>query len=130
MRFCSALSWAEAGFCIGLFAVQALARADDDPNRAQFLASCGTCHSVEPGAEPRQGPNLNGIFGRKAGSVDGFKYSDALKTADWIWDEAHLDSWIENAQAMRPGVFMPYRQADPAKRAEVIAFLKSFGTSK
>jgi cytochrome c len=130
MRFCSALSWAEAGFCIGLFAVQALARADDDPNRAQFLASCGTCHSVEPGAEPRQGPNLNGIFGRKAGSVDGFKYSDALKTADWIWDEGHLDSWIENAQAMRPGVFMPYRQADPAKRAKVIAFLKSLGTSK
>ena len=130
MRFCSALSWAEAGFCIGLFAVQTLARADDDPNRAQFLASCGTCHSVEPGAEPRQGPNLNGIFGRKAGSVSGFKYSDALKTADWIWDEAHLDSWIENAQAMRPGVFMPYRQADPAKRAKVIAFLKSFGTSK
>ena len=67
---------------------------------------------------------------RKAGSVSGFKYSDALKTADWIWDEAHLDSWIENAQAMRPGVFMPYRQADPAKRAKVIAFLKSFGTSK
>ena len=130
MRFCSALGWAEAGVCIGLFAVQALARADDDPNRAQFLASCGTCHSVEPGAEPRQGPNLNGIFGRKAGSVDGFKYSDALKTADWIWDEGHLDSWIENAQTMRPGVFMPYRQADPAKRAKVIAFLKSFGTSK
>ncbi|MGZ5935644.1 MAG: c-type cytochrome [Rhizomicrobium sp.] len=130
MPFCSALRRAGAGLCIGLFAVQAVARADDDPNRAQFLASCGTCHSVEPGAAPRQGPNLNGIFGRKAGSVDGFKYSDALKTADWIWDEAHLDSWIENAQAMRPGVFMPYRQADPAKRAKVIAFLKSLGTSK
>ena len=130
MQFFSALSWAGAGFSIGLFAVQALVRADDDPNRAQFLASCGTCHSVEPGAAPRQGPNLYGIFGRKAGSVDGFKYSDALKTADWVWDEVHLDSWIENAQAMRPGVVMPYRQTDPANRAKVIAFLRTLRTTK
>jgi cytochrome c len=114
-----------AGLFIGLAAFQTIARADEDPNRAQFEKSCGTCHSVEPGAAPRQGPNLNGVFGRKAGSLDGFKYSDALKSADWVWDEAHLDKWIENAQAMRPGVVMPYRQADPAKRAKVIAFLKS-----
>ena len=109
----------------GLAACLTVARADDDPNKAQFVTSCGTCHSVEPGAAPRQGPNLNGVIGRKAGTLDGFKYSDALKSADWVWDEANLDKWIENAQAMRPGVVMPYRQADPAKRAKVIEFLKS-----
>jgi cytochrome c len=107
-----------------------MARADEDANRAQFLTSCGTCHSVELAAPPRQGPSLNGIFGRKAGSLDGFEYSDALKSADWVWDEAHLDKWIENAQAMRPGVVMPYRQADAAKRAKVIEFLKSLNAAR
>jgi cytochrome c len=115
---------------MGFITFQPMARADEDANRAQFLTSCGTCHSVEWAAPPRQGPNLNGIFGRKAGSLDGFKYSDALKSADWVWDEAHLDKWIENAQAMRPGVVMPYRQADPAKRAKVIEFLKSLNAAQ
>jgi cytochrome c len=115
---------------VGLLASPILTRADDDPNRAQFLTSCGTCHTTEPDAAPRQGPNLRTVFGRKAGSLDGFKYSDALKSADWVWDEAHLDKWIENAQAMRPGVVMPYRQADPAKRAKVIAYLKSLNAAQ
>ena len=66
-----------------------------------------------------------GVFGRKAGTLEGFNYSDALKSADWVWDEEHLDKWIENAQVMRPGVVMPYRQADPAKRAKVVEFLKT-----
>ena len=115
---------------LGLFASLAIAFADDDPNKAQFLTSCGTCHAVEQGAPPRQGPNLLGIIGRKAGALDGFKYSEALKTADWVWDEANLDKWIENAQGMRPGVVMPYRQADPAKRAKVIEFLKTLSATK
>src|ERR1700744_4829638 len=77
------------------------------------------------GAAPPQGPTVAGLFGRKAGAHEEFKYTDALKSADWVWDEAHLDKWIENAQAMRPGVVMPYHQADPAKRAKVIEFLKT-----
>jgi len=116
---------AGGSFALGLVVAQSAARADDDPNRAQFLTSCGTCHSAEPGAPPRQGPNLFGVYGRKAGTLESFQYSDALKSADWTWDEQHLDKWIENAQAMRPGVVMPYRQADPAKRAKVIEYLKS-----
>ena len=113
------------GVVVGLAIAMPLALAQDDPNRAQFLKSCGTCHSIEPGAASRQGPNLLGVFGRKAGALEGFKYSEALKSADWVWDEAHLDKWIENAQAMRPGVVMPYRQADPEKRAKVVEFLKT-----
>ena len=101
------------------------ARAEDDPNQAQFLKSCGTCHSTEPGGPARQGPNLAGVFGRKAGKLEGFKYSAALASADWTWDSASLDKWIENAQAMRPGVVMPYRQADPDKRAKIVEYLKT-----
>jgi len=126
MRLRSGFMGAGASVIVGL----AIAQADDDPNRAQFVTSCGTCHTVEPGAAPRQGPSLLGVFGRKAGTLDGFKFSEPLKTADWVWDEAHLDQWIENAQAMRPGVTMPYRQADPAKRAKVIEYLKTLGAAK
>ena len=113
------------GVMAGLAVAMPMVQAQDDPNRAQFLKSCGTCHAIEAGAGPRQGPNLWGVYGRKAGTLDGFKYSDALKSADWVWDDAHLDKWIENAQAMRPGVVMPYRQADPEKRAKVVEFLKT-----
>ena len=126
MRLRSGFMGAGASVIVGL----AIAQADDDPNRAQFVTSCGTCHTVEPGAAPRQGPSLLGVFGRKAGTLDGFKFSEPLKTADWVWDEVHLDQWIENAQAMRPGVVMPYRQADPAKRAKAIEFLKTLGAAK
>jgi cytochrome c len=126
MRLSSAWLIRVMGAVAALAAYTAGARAqDDEPNRAQFLKSCGTCHAIEAGAAPRQGPNLLGVFGRKAGTLDGFQYSDALKSADWTWDAADLDKWIENAQAMRPGVVMPYRQADPAKRAKIIEFLKT-----
>jgi cytochrome c len=100
------------------------ARAEDDPNQAQFLKSCGVCHATEPGAPSRQGQNLAGVYGRKAGKLEGFKFSAALAGADWTWDAASLDKWIENAQAMRPGVVMPYRQADSEKRAKIIEYLK------
>ena len=107
------------------------ARAEDvEAAKAQFVKSCGVCHAVEKDATPRQGPNLLGVVGRKAATVDGFKYSDALKTADWVWDEKNLDGWIENAAAIKPGTIMNYRQADPDKRALIIAYLKSLSGPK
>lgn len=109
--------------------VTATARAEDavdlEAAKKQFTTSCGVCHSVEPNAPPRQGPNLRGVYGRPAASLPEFKYSEALKTSGFVWDEATLDAWIENAQEKRPGVLMLYRQADPDKRKLVIAYLKS-----
>jgi len=99
--------------------------ADLEAARQQFHKSCGTCHTAVPGEANRQGPNLYGVFGRPAGSITGFAYSDALKGGGWIWDEAALDHWIENAQEAHPGTVMSYAQSDPDKRALVIAFLKS-----
>jgi len=94
---------------------------------AQFKKSCGTCHTVDPNAPPRQGPNLFGVVGRPAGSLAGFKYSPAfLAGKDGIvWDEANIDRWITDPQAMIPGVVMLYKQADPEKRHLVIEFLKT-----
>ncbi len=99
--------------------------ADVAAAQQQFVTSCGVCHSVKPGDTPRQGPNLSGIYGRSAGTLQGFAYSPALKDAGWTWDEARLDPWIANAQAVRPGTVMNYRQADPAKRQLIITYLKT-----
>ena len=122
-------SGALATLCVVCFSGPLRAE-DADPGKAQFIKSCGVCHAVEKDAAPRQGPNLLGVVGRKAASVDGFKYSEAMKTADWSWDEKNLDPWIENAAAVKPGVTMNYRQADPDKRALIISYLKSLSAAK
>ena len=99
----------------------------------QFMNSCGVCHTVEPNAAIRQGPNLRSVVGRKAGTLAEFPtYSDALKKAGdggLVWNEEALDKWITNAGAFIPGVMMPYAQADAGKRQLVIAYLKSLSNS-
>ena len=89
-----------------------------------FLNQCGTCHSALKGDAPRQGPNLFGVYGRKAGTFPGFKYSAGFAQADWVWDEAHLDQWLTNPQAMIPGAVMLYHQSNPKIRALIIGWLK------
>ncbi len=91
----------------------------------QFKTSCGTCHTVLDGEPARQGPNLHNVYGRSAGTLADFKYSAVLKNGGWTWDEATLDAWIADAQAVHPGTFMNYRQANPEKRKLVIEYLKS-----
>lgn len=97
----------------------------EDAGRRQFLTSCGTCHTAEAGGRHRQGPNLYGIFGKRSGQAQNFKYSDALARADLVWDEPTLDKWLEDPGAMLPGTVMAYRQRDPEKRRLVIEYLKT-----
>ena len=102
------------------------ARAQDlEAAKAQFLKSCGTCHSADPNSPPRQGPNLATVYGRKAGTFPGFNYSAALKDGGWVWDDAALLAWMENPQALHPGTVMNYRQRDPDKRALTLEYLKT-----
>lgn len=89
-----------------------------------FKRQCSTCHTLNAADPQRQGPTLAGVFGRKAGSVSGFHYSPGFAKADWSWDEAHLDPWLTNPQAVIPGAIMPYRQAKPEVRAAIIGYLK------
>src|ERR1700742_1343787 len=92
--------------------------ADTDPGAAQFLKSCGTCHTVDPKAPPRQGPNLHKVVGRPAGTMKGFKYSPAfVKAAPGItWTADMIDKWITDPQHVIPGAVMLYHQSDPDKR--------------
>ena len=72
----------------------------------------------------RKGPTLDGVFGRKAGAIADFHYSPGFAKADWAWDEAHLDAWLTNPQAVIPGAIMPYRQAKAETRKAIIDYLK------
>ena len=90
---------------------------------ALFARQCSTCHSLVPG-ETRQGPNLAGVYGRHAGTLPGYHYSPGFAEADWAWDDAHLDPYLTNPQAVIHGGVMGYRQRDPAIRAAIIAYLK------
>ncbi len=76
---------------------------------------------------PPFGPNLRGVVGRPAGSVEGFTYSNTmLKTLKGMeWTEAALNVWITNPQAWVPGVYMYYKQSDPEIRRKIILYLKA-----
>jgi cytochrome c len=89
-----------------------------------FKQQCATCHTNNLTDPVRQGPSLFGIAGRRAASVDGFRYSPAFGKADFAWDDARLDAWITNPQQMIPGTVMVYRQVKPEVRAAIIAYLK------
>jgi cytochrome c len=95
------------------------------PSGAELFAQqCAICHSLSPADAPRQGPALAGIYGRKAGSVAGFHYSPGYGEADFVWDEAHLDSYLTDPQAVFPGAVMLYKQQNADVRKAIIAFLK------
>lgn len=89
-----------------------------------FKNQCATCHTIHAADPKRQGPTLEGVFGRKAGTVADFHYSPGFAKADWVWDEAHLDAWLTNPQAVIPGAIMPYRQAKAETRKAIIDYLK------
>lgn len=97
--------------------------ADLSNGEAKF-AMCAACHSIAPGGPNMTGPHLHGVVGRKAGSVADYNYSDAIKTAGFTWDAAHLDTWITAPRAMFPGTKMTFvGLKDPKDRTDVIAYL-------
>ena len=111
--------------CIGPAAAQMAMPEASAPDGAKlFKNQCATCHTLHASDPHRQGPTLEGVYGRKAGSVADFHYSPGFAAADWSWDEAHLDPWLANPQGVIPGAIMPYHQGKAEVRAAVIGYLK------
>lgn len=103
----------------------AIPAASDDGGAALFASQCGVCHVLKASEGPRQGPNLEHLFGRKAGSVENFPYSNGLKSADFVWTPEQLEAWLADPQNMIPDSYMLYKQPDPATRAKIVDYLKT-----
>ncbi len=107
----------------GLGSGAALAAGDAAAGEKVFK-KCKACHSFDT-AKKKIGPHLNGVVGRKAGSVEGYKYSKAMKAADITWDEASLDEYLKKPKAFLKGTKMSFGGLKKdAQRADIIAYLK------
>lgn len=102
--------------------------ADLDNGQAKF-ALCKSCHTAIKDGGDMTGPNLHGVFGRKAGSKPGFAYSDALKASGITWDADKLNQWLTNPKALVPGTKMTFIGLEDAKdRTDLIAYLKTIAS--
>lgn len=110
---------------LGTFTVSRADTGTDD-NKMAFNNACRTCHSFKEG-DNRLGPSLHGIVGRKSGSLAGFAFSSAMKSADIVWDEQSLDKFIANPDQVVSGNGMkPFTGISDAKqRGDIIAYLKT-----
>jgi cytochrome c len=98
------------------------AAADAEHGKVLF-ETCAACHSDRPDA---LGPSLKGVFGRHAASLDGFRYSNPMKRANLVWDEANLRDYISNPQAKVKGNRMPYGgMSNPGDVDDVVDYLKT-----
>lgn len=99
------------------------AGADPENGRRQAL-TCRACHTLEPGGAHLIGPNLHGIFGAKAGTRDGFDYSEALRETSFVWTPRALDAWLREPGAFLPGNRMSFIGVSSERdRRDLIAYL-------
>jgi len=100
------------------------AQEESDEGQVAFNNSCRTCHSFKAG-DNRLGPSLHGIVGRKAGSMEGFAFSSAMKGSGITWDVSNLDQFIENPDKVVHGNGMkPFGGiADAGERKKIVDYL-------
>jgi len=96
----------------------------EERGRDLFARRCTGCHSPDLNKE---GPRLRGVYGRRSASVPDFPYSDAVKKLGVHWDDANLNRWLTDPDAMAPDTDMSFHVADPEERKAVIAYLKTLG---
>jgi cytochrome c len=114
-------------FLVCMLAMNGPAAAQDSfAGATLFRQRCQTCHTVNPAQKPLLGPNLAGVFGRKAGMTD-FRYSDAMKKAGVTWDAVTLNKYLSGPPNVVPGGKMTVSVPDPKQRADIIAFLQQAG---
>jgi cytochrome c len=106
------------------------AQAQDAAAGEKVFAQCRACHQVGENAKNAVGPVLNGLFGRPAGSVEGYNYSAANKNSGITWDEATFREYIKDPKAKVPGTKMVYAGLKDEQRVnDLVAFLKQFDAS-
>ena len=104
-----------------------VAKAQDAAEGENVFKQCRACHAVGPEARNLVGPVLNGLDGRKSGTIDGFSYSDANKNSGITWSEATFKEYIVNPAAKIPGTKMTFIGVKKDKDiADLWAYLKQF----
>ena len=107
---------------VGVLAGPVWAGSGGDASRGeQIYQACTDCHSLD---KNDVGPRHRGVFGRKAASLPDYAYSEALKSANIVWNEETLDKWLTDPQAVAPGAKMFFHLENAQDRADVIAYLK------
>lgn len=118
--FCGA--WFAAIATLG--AAPSAAQAADAAHGKQVFAACAACHSDKPDAI---GPSLRGVFDRTSGSLEDFRYSNAMMRAKLTWNEDNLRAYIKDPQAKVPGNRMPFGGLQDEKDVDdVIAYLETY----
>lgn len=114
--------WVVLGAIAGFGGGQAVAQ--DAAAGMQVFRQCVACHSTNGAAGV--GPTLEGVVGRKVGSVDGFRYSRAMTSASYAWDSQALDAFLASPANALPGNVMPFAGISSAReRADLIAYLQT-----
>jgi cytochrome c len=109
---------------LAAYAAKAADKTADATHGKQVFETCAACHSDKPDAI---GPSLKGVVGRKAGSLDNFRYSNAMLRAGFVWDEAALRDYIKDPQAKIKGNRMPFGGlSKPQDIDDVIVYLKDY----
>jgi cytochrome c len=105
------------------FATAAMA-ADATLGQQAFRAQCGVCHQGGPGdGEGGQGPNLNGVVGRRAGALPSFPYTPALKSSGLVWTNENLNRFLTDPSKLVPGTAMPISVPETKTRQDLITYL-------
>jgi cytochrome c len=105
----------------GMFSQSGATTGDPQRGKELFEKRCGGCHSLD---KDKEGPRLGNVFGRKAGTIATFKYSDSLKSAQVVWNEASLDKWLIDTDAVVPDNDMDFHVPKADERADIIQFLR------
>lgn len=109
-----------------LFAVPAQAQDPESIARGEELwGKCRSCHTLVEGGRHIVGPNLHKLFGSKAGSRAGYRYSDAMKASGLTWTEETVNGYIAATQDFMPGSKMYGGLAGEQDRIDLIAWLKA-----
>jgi cytochrome c len=91
---------------------------------ARVFEPCAHCHQIGPGARTAMGPQLEGVIGRRAGALQAYPFSQALRESGIIWTPDLLDRFIAAPQTVVPGTRMMFAGIeDPARRAALVAFI-------